>query len=384
MIRCIQTFFSLGLCVAATAATPQFFDADVESAVPDVHEALLLTDSQKAYFDDIYAQLRPRYGIVDEAEFRRRGLKALSAPQLQLIADIEEAIAGIRAKVEAEFAKNSNPIEHLAVRQKRETIAMRMAWQLPAVLTPLQRQAVAVAKQQTPETVQAPPAEMPAIEMPLEDFSTDEMPLEDFSADEMPVEDFPTDEMPVEDFPTDEMPVEDFPADEMPLEDFPADEMPVEDFPTDEMPVEDFPADEMPTADVPTDEMPTADVRPMDVPTTEALPPDVQPTAMSPTDMGTTDSAHQPSQPAEKDISEFLEDNIGNKTRVRGFEATTDPNLLGKKAKIGGFEVETSPNLLGKKAKIGGFEIVIPPRRLNDEEKAEEKVSDSRNPVPDQ
>jgi len=324
MIRCIQTFFSLGLCVAATAATPQFFDADVESAVPDVHEALLLTDSQKVYFDDIYAQLRPRYGIVDEAEFRRRGLKALSAPQLQLIADIEEAIAGIRAKVEAEFAKNSNPIEHLAARQKRETIAMRMAWQLPAVLTSLQRQAVAVAKQQTPETVQAPPAEMPAIEMPLEDFSTDEMAVEDFSVDEMPVEDFPVDEMPVEDFPV--------------------------------------------------DEMPTANV----------LPPDVQPTAMSPTDMGTTDSAHQPSQPAEKDISEFLEDKIGNKTRVRGFEATTDPNLLGKKAKIGGFEVETSPNLLGKKAKIGGFEIVIPPRRLNDEEKAEEKVSDSRNPVPDQ
>ncbi|MDP6449621.1 MAG: hypothetical protein QF773_02300 [Lentisphaeria bacterium] len=304
MIRCIQTFFSLGLCVAATAATPQFFDADVESAVPDVHEALLLTDSQKVYFDDIYAQLRPRYGIVDEAEFRRRGLKALSAPQLQLIADIEEAIAGIRAKVEAEFAKNSNPIEHLAARQKRETIAMRMAWQLPAVLTSLQRQAVAVAKQQTPETVQAPTAEMPAIEMPLEDFPTDEMPLKD------------------------------------------------------------LPVDEMPTANV--------------------LPPDVQPTAMSPTDMGTTDSAHQPSQPAEKDISEFLEDKIGNKTRVRGFEATTSPNLLGKKAKIGGFEVETSPNLLGKKAKIGGFEIVIPPPRLNDEEKAEEKVSDSRNPVPDQ
>jgi hypothetical protein len=344
MIRCIQTFFSLGLCVAATAATPQFFDADVESAVPDVHEALLLTDSQKVYFDDIYAQLRPRYGIVDEAEFRRRGLKALSAPQLQLIADIEEAIAGIRAKVEAEFAKNSNPIEHLAARQKRETIAMRMAWQLPAVLTSLQRQAVAVAKQQTPETVQAPTAEMPAIEMPLEDFPTDEMPVEDFSVDEMPVEDFPVDEMP--------------------LEDFPVDEMPLEDFPTDEMPLKDLPVDEMPTANV--------------------LPPDVQPTAMSPTDMGTTDSAHQPSQPAEKDISEFLEDKIGNKTRVRGFEATTSPNLLGKKAKIGGFEVETSPNLLGKKAKIGGFEIVIPPPRLNDEEKAEEKVSDSRNPVPDQ
>mgnify|MGYP004246101715 CR=1 FL=1 len=71
---------------------------------------LLLTDSQKVYFDDIYAQLRPRYGIVDEAEFRRRGLKALSAPQLQLIADIEEAIAGIRAKVEAEFAFGSCPV----------------------------------------------------------------------------------------------------------------------------------------------------------------------------------------------------------------------------------------------------------------------------------
>ena len=120
MIRCIHTFFSLGLCVAATAATPQFFDADVESAVPGVHEALLLTDSQKAYFDDIYAQLRPRYGIVDEAEFRRQGLKALSDPQLQLIADIEEAIAGIRAKVEAEFAKYSNPIGYLVARQKRD------------------------------------------------------------------------------------------------------------------------------------------------------------------------------------------------------------------------------------------------------------------------
>ena len=314
MIRCIHTFLSIGLCVAATAATPQFFDADVESAVPGVHEALLLTDGQKTYFDDIYAQLRPRYGIVDEAEFRRRGLKALSDPQLQLIADIEEATAGIRAKVEAEFAKNSNPIGHLAARQKREMITMRMAWQLPAVLTPLQRQAVAVANRQTPETVQTPPAEMSAIEMP----------------------------------------------------------------------VEDLPIDEMPTADVPIDEMPTADVLPMDVPTTEALPPDVQPTAMPPTDMRTTDSAHQPSQPAEKDISEFLEDNIGNKTHVRGFEATTSPNLLGKKAKIGGFEIETSPNLLGKKAKIGGFEIVIPPPRLNDEEKADEKVSDSRNPVPDQ
>jgi len=327
MIRCIHTFFSLGLCVAATAATPQFFDADVESAVPGVHEALLLTDSQKAYFDDIYAQLRPRYGIVDEAEFRRQGVKALSDPQLQLIADIEEAIAGIRAKVEAEFAKNSNPIGYLVARQKREMIAMRMAWQLPAVLTPLQRQAVAVAKRQTPGTVQAPPAEMPA---------------------------------------------------------------------------GDFPTAEMPAGDFPTAEMPAGDVLPMDVPTTEALPPDVQRTAMSPTDMRTTDSAHQPSQPAEKDMSEFLEDNIGNKTHVRGFEATTSPNLLGKKAKfggfeietspnllgkkakVGGFEIETSPNLLGKKAKMGGFEIVIPPPRLNDEEKADEKVSDSRNPVPDQ
>ena len=327
MIRCIHTFFSLGLCVAATAATPQFFDADVESAVPGVHEALLLTDSQKAYFDDIYAQLRPRYGIVDEAEFRRQGVKALSDPQLQLIADIEEAIAGIRAKVEAEFAKNSNPIGYLVARQKREMIAMRMAWQLPAVLTPLQRQAVAVAKRQTPGTVQAPPAEMPA---------------------------------------------------------------------------GDFPTAEMPAGDFPTAEMPAGDVLPMDVPTTEALPPDVQRTAMSPTDMRTTDSAHQPSQPAEKDMSEFLEDNIGNKTHVRGFEATTSPNLLGKKAKVGGFEIETSPNLLGKKAKVGGFEIetspnllgkkakmggfeiVIPPPRLNDEEKADEKVSDSRNPVPDQ
>ena len=112
MIRCIQTFFSLGLCVAATAATPQFFDADVESAVPDVHEALLLTDSQKVYFDDIYAQLRPRYGIVDEAEFRRRGLKALSAPQLQLIADIEEAIAGIRAKPLVQMELNPERGEH--------------------------------------------------------------------------------------------------------------------------------------------------------------------------------------------------------------------------------------------------------------------------------
>ena len=306
MIRCIHTFLSIGLCVAATAATPQFFDADVESAVPGVHEALLLTDGQKTYFDDIYAQLRPRYGIVDEAAFRRRGLKALSDPQLQLIADIEEATAGIRAKVEAEFAKNSNPIGHLAARQKREMITMRMAWQLPAVLTPLQRQAVAVANRQTPETVQTPPAEMSAIEMPVEDL------------------------------------------------------------PIDEMPHDDLPADEMPPADLQPHEVPTADVLPMDVPTTEALPPDVQPTAMPPTDMRTTDSAHQPSQPAEKDISEFLEDNIGNKTHVRGFEATTDPNLL------------------GKKAKIGGFEIVIPPPRLNDEEKADEKVSDSRNPVPDQ
>ena len=319
MIRCIHTFFSLGLCVAATAATPQFFDADVESAVPGVHEALLLTDSQKAYFDDIYAQLRPRYGIVDEAEFRRQGLKALSDPQLQLIADIEEAIAGIRAKVEAEFAKNSNPIGYLVARQKREMIAMRMAWQLPAVLTPLQRQAVAVAKRQTPGTVQAPPAEMPA-------------------------GDFPTAEMPAGDFPMDEMPADDFPMDELPAD----------------------------------------DVLPMDVPTTEMLSTDMPPTAVPPTDMGTTDSANQPLQPAEKDISEFLEDNIGNKTHVRGFEATTSPNLLGKKAKIGGFEIETSPNLLGKKTKMGGFEIVIPPPRRNDEEKADEKVSDSRNPVPDQ
>ena len=62
----------------------------------------------------------------------------------------------------------------------------------------------------------------------------------------------------------------------------------------------------------------------------------------------------------------------------------TGPNLLGKKAKIGGFEIETSPNLLGKKTKMGGFEIVFPPPRRNDEEKADEKVSDSRNPVPDQ
>ena len=324
MNRCIHTFLLFGLCVAATAATPQFFDADSESAVPGIHEALLLTDSQKAYLDDVYVQLRPWYGIVDEAEFRRRGLKVLSDPQLQLIADIEEAIAGIRAKVEAEFAKNSNPIGHLAARQKREMITMRMAWQLPAVLTPLQRQAVAVANRQTPETVQTPPAEMPTADLPV-----DEMP-----ATEMLVEDFPTDEMLVEDFPTDEMPVE--------------------------------------------------DMLPMDVPTTEALPPDVPPTAMSPTDVRTTDSAHQPSQPAEKDISEFLEDKIGNKTHVRGFEATTSPNLLGKKAKIGGFEIETIPNLLGKKTKMGGFEIVIPPPRLNDEEKADEKVSDSRNPVPDQ
>ena len=334
MIRCIHTFLSFGLCVAATAATPQFFDASAESAMPGIHEALLLTDSQKAHLDDVYAQLRPRYGIVDAAEFRRRGLNVLSAPQLQLVADIEEAIAGIRSKVEDEFAENSNPIEHLAARQKREMIAMRMAWQLPAALTPLQRQAVAVANQQTPETVQTPSAEMPMDELPADDFSMDETPPEDFSMDELPAEGFPMDEIPAEGFPMDELPAE--------------------------------------------------DVLPMDVPTAEMLSTDMQPTAVPTTDMGTTDSAHQPSQPAEKDISEFLEDKIGNKTHVRGFEAMTGPNLLGKKAKIGGFEIETSPNLLGKKTKMGGFEIVFPPPRRNDEEKADEKVSDSRNPVPDQ
>lgn len=304
MIRCIHIFLSFGLGVAATAATPQFFDASAESAMPGIHEALLLTESQRAYLDDLYTQLRPQYGTVDEAEFRRRGLEVLSAPQLQLVADIEEAIAVICSKVEAEFAKNSNPIEHLAARQKREMIAMRIAWQLPAELTSLQRQAVAAANQQTPEAVQAPSAKVPM--------------------DELPAEDFPMDELPAE------------------------------------------------------------DVLPMDLRTTEMLSTDVPPTAVPPTDMGTSDSANQPSQPAEKDISEFLEDNIGNKTHVRGFEAKTGPNQLGRKAKIGGFEIETSPNLLGKKAKMGGFEIVSPPPRRNDEAKVDEKVSDSRNPVPDQ
>ncbi|MDP7398835.1 MAG: hypothetical protein QF541_18345, partial [Lentisphaeria bacterium] len=232
------------------------------------------------------------------AEFRRNGLRALSGPQLQLIADIEKAIAGIRAKVEAEFAKNSNPIEHLAARQKREMIAMQMAWQLPAVLSPLQRQAVAVANRQTPGTVQTPLPEMPTADLP---------------ADEMPADDFPTGEMPADDVP---------------------------------------------------------------------------PTAEAPDDIRTTDSAHQPSQPAEKDSFDFLEDNIGNKTHARGFEATTGPNLLGKKARIGGFEIETSPNLLGKKARIGGFETGDLPSRFSDrkkvvKEKVPEKVSDSRNPVPD-
>ncbi|MDP7741875.1 MAG: hypothetical protein QGF67_10565 [Lentisphaeria bacterium] len=323
---------SIGLCAAATAATPQFFDADVEAAVPGVHEALLLTDGQKMYFDDIYAQLRSPHGIVDEAEFRRNGLRALSGPQLQLIADIEKAIAGIRAKVEAEFAKNSNPIEHLAARQKREMIAMQMAWQLPAVLSPLQRQAVAVANRQTPGTVQTPLPEMPTADLPADDFPTGEMPADDFPTGEMPADDFPTGEMPAENA---------------------VGEMPADDFPTDEMPADDVP-----------------------------------PTAEAPDDIRTTDSAHQPSQPAEKDSFDFLEDNIGNKTHARGFEATTGPNLLGKKARIGGFEIETSPNLLGKKARIGGFETGDLPSRFSDrkkvvKEKVPEKVSDSRNPVPD-
>ena len=324
MIRCIHIFLSFGMGVAATAATPQFFDASAESAMPGIHEALLLTESQKAHLDEVYAQLLPQYGTVDEAEFRRRGLVVLSAPQLQLVADIEEAIAGIRSKVEAEFAKNSNPIEHLAARQKREMIAMRIAWQLPAELTPLQRQAVAAANQQTPEPVQTPSAKIPMDELPAEDFSMDELPAEDFSMDELPAEDFSTDELPAE------------------------------------------------------------DVLPMDLRSAEMLSTDVTPTAVAPTDIGTSDSANQPSQPAEKDVAEFLEDNIGNKTNVRGFEAKTGPNQLGRKAKIGGFEIETSPNLLGKKAKMGGFEIVSPPPRRNDEAKADEKVSDSRNPVPDQ
>ena len=365
MIRCIQTFLSIGLCAAATAATPQFFDADVEAAVPGVHEALLLTDGQKMYFDDIYAQLRSPHGIVDEAEFRRNGLRALSGPQLQLIADIEKAIAGIRAKVEAEFAKNSNPIEHLAARQKREMIAMQMAWQLPAVLSPLQRQAVAVANRQTPGTVQTPLPEMPTADLPA-----DEMPADDFPTGEMPADDFPTGEMPADDFPTGEMPAENA-VGEMPADDFPTGEMPAENA-VGEMPAENA-AGEMPADDFPTDEMPADDV---------------PPTAEAPDDIRTTDSAHQPSQPAEKDSFDFLEDNIGNKTHARGFEATTGPNLLGKKARIGGFEIETSPNLLGKKARIGGFETGDLPSRFSDrkkvvKEKVPEKVSDSRNPVPD-